>query len=287
MNTLQAIILAIVEGFTEFLPISSTGHLIIANAILGIDPANKFSKLYIVNIQFGAILSVLFLYWRRFLQSVNFYYKLFIAFLPAAVFGFLLNDFIDKLLESVTTVAISMITGGIVLVWVDKFFKKNILDSLRDKDYEEVTEINELGIEVKTKRLKKFPITYRQAFIIGMYQVISMIPGVSRAAITTLGGLIEGLNMKRAAEFSFFLAVPTIAAAAGFKLYKSFQSIRGSDMDLLIMGNIIAFVVAIIAIRFFIGIISRYGLKIFGWYRIVVGTAILLMLLSGKSLHVV
>lgn len=285
MTTLEAAILAVVEGLTEFLPISSTGHLILANALLGIDPANKFSKLFIINIQFGAILAVLFLYWRRFIQAVNFYYKLFVAFMPAAVFGFLLNDYIDSLLESVTTVGISMVLGGIVLVLADKIFNKNIEDAKGDSDYEKVNLINELGIETFEERLKKFPIGYKQSLIIGFFQVVAMIPGVSRAAATTLGGLQQGLNMKRAAEFSFFLAVPTISAAAGYKLIKSYHFIKGADMDLLLMGNFIAFVVAIFAIRFFIGLITRYGLKFFGWYRIIVGSVILLLLLMGKSLH--
>lgn len=286
MTTLEAAILAVVEGITEFLPISSTGHLILTNAMLGIDPENKFAKLFIINIQFGAILSVLFLYWKRFFQVINFYYKLFVAFIPAAVFGFLLNDYIDSLLESVTTVAISMVLGGIVLVLADKIFAKNIADAKDDADYEKVNEINELGIETHEERLKKFPINYKQSLIIGFFQVVAMIPGVSRAAATTLGGLQQGLNMKRAAEFSFFLAVPTIAAAAGYKLFKSYHFIKGTDMGLLLLGNLIAFVVAIFAIRFFIGLITRYGLKFFGWYRIIVGSVILILLLMGKSLHV-
>jgi undecaprenyl-diphosphatase len=285
MTTFEAIVLAVVEGITEFLPISSTGHLILTNAILGLDPENNFAKLYIVNIQFGAIVSVLVLYWKRFIQSIKFYYKLFVAFLPAAMVGFLLNDYIDNLLESVTTVALSMVIGGVVLVLSDKFFTKNIYDAQKDTDYEKVTETNELGIELHNKKIKHFPITYQQAFIVGCYQILSLIPGVSRAAATTLGGLQQGLNMKRAAEFSFFLAVPTIAAAAGYKLIRTYSSIKGSDMGLLLMGNFIAFLVAIIAIRFFIGLITRYGLKFFGWYRIIVGTSILVLLLMGKSLH--
>ncbi|MBX2903454.1 MAG: undecaprenyl-diphosphate phosphatase [Chitinophagales bacterium] len=285
MTTLEAAILAIVEGITEFLPISSTGHLILANSILGIDPENNFAKLYIINIQFGAILSVLFLYWKRFLQAINFYYKLLVAFIPAAVFGLLLNDYIDSLLESVTTVAVSMVLGGIVLVLADKYFSKNIADAATDEDLEKVNEINELGIETTEMKLKKFPLNYKQSFIIGLFQVIAMIPGVSRSAATTLGALQQGLNMKRAAEFSFFLAVPTIAAAAGYKLLKNFQYIKGSDMNLLLIGNLIAFVVAIFAIRFFIGLITRYGLKFFGWYRIIVGSIILILLLMGKTLH--
>lgn len=286
MTTFEAVVLAVVEGLTEFLPISSTGHLILANSILGIDPQSEFAKLYIINIQFGAILSILFLYWKRFLQSISFYYKLFLGFIPAAVFGLLLNDYIDSLLESVTTVAISMVLGGIVLVLLDKFFETSITESNTDNDLEHVHVIDKLGIETKEIRLKAFPINYKQSFIIGLFQVIAMIPGVSRSAATILGGLQQGLNMKRAAEFSFFLAVPTITAAAGYKLLKGFNHIKGSDMQMLLLGNAISFIVAIFAIRFFINLITRYGLKFFGWYRIIVGAAILILLLMGKSLHI-
>ncbi len=286
MTTTEAVILAVVEGLTEFLPISSTGHLILTNAVLGVEQ-NTFTKVYIINIQFGAILSVLFLYWKRFLQSVNFYYKLFIAFLPAAVFGLLLNDYIDALLESVFTVAVSMVVGGIVLVLSDRIFKMNLEAAKEDKDHQRVTEINEFGVEIEVNALKPFPINYKQSLMVGLFQTISMIPGVSRAAATTIGGLQQGLNMKRAAEFSFFLAVPTITAAAGYKLMKSFQFIRGADMGYLLMGNLIAFVVAIFAIRFFIDLITRHGLKFFGWYRIIVGVIILILLFTGHSIELV
>jgi undecaprenyl-diphosphatase len=286
MTTFEAVVLAIVEGLTEFLPISSTGHLILTNALLNIEPSN-FTKVYIINIQFGAILSVLVLYWRRFLQSVNFYYKLLVAFLPAAVFGLLLNDYIDALLESEMTVAISMVVGGVILVASDFLFKKQLDAAATDKDTMRVNTINEFGVEVHKEVLKPFPINYKQSLIVGIFQTISMIPGISRSAATTLGGLQQGLNMKRAAEFSFFLAVPTISAAAGYKLLKGFQFIKGTDMGFLIMGNLIAFVVAIFAIRFFITLITKYGLKFFGWYRIIVGLIIIFLLLTGHSLQMV
>jgi len=286
MTTFEAVVLAIVEGLTEFLPVSSTGHLILTNALLNVEPSN-FTKIYIINIQFGAILSVLVLYWKRFLQSVNFYYKLLVAFLPAAVFGLLLNDYIDALLESEMTVAISMVVGGVILVASDVLFKKQLADATNDRDTMRINVVNEFGIEEHKEVLKPFPITYKQSLIIGFYQTISMIPGVSRAAATTVGGLQQGLNMKRAAEFSFFLAVPTISAAAGYKLLKGFQYIKGTDMGFLIMGNIIAFIVAIFAIRFFITLITKYGLKFFGWYRIIVGLVIIILLLTGHSLQIV
>lgn len=285
MTYFEAILLAIVEGLTEFLPISSTGHLILANSFLGINPESHFAKLYIINIQFGAILSVLFLYWKRFFQAINFYYKLFVAFIPAAVFGFLLNDYIDSLLESVTTVAVSLVLGGIVLVFTDEIFAKTLAQKRDDTDFEKVNTVDEFGIEHKQKQLKEFPIDYKQSFIIGFFQVLAMIPGVSRSAATIIGGLQQKLSMKRAAEFSFFLGVPTIAAAAGYKLLKEFRFIKGSDIDLLLIGNLVSFIVGIFAIRFFIGLITRYGLKFFGWYRIIIGSVILILLLMGKTIH--
>ena len=189
MTIWQALILAIIEGITEFLPVSSTGHMIIASSVMGISH-DEFTKMYTVNIQFGAILSVLVLYTRRFLQTTDFYYKLFVAFLPAAVIGFLLNDYIDAMLENVVVVAISLLVGGIILVFIDRIAK----DYPKDRE-----------------------ITYPEALKIGFYQCIAMIPGVSRSAATIIGGMFQGLTRKQSAEFSFFLAVPTMAAAAGYK----------------------------------------------------------------------
>lgn len=263
MDTLQTIIIAIVEGLTEFLPISSTGHMIIAQQLLGIESTN-FVKAFTVIIQFGAILSVLVLYWKRFFQSWNFYIKLLIGFIPAAVLGLLFNDIIDEMLENVYVVATTLVLGGIVMLFVDKWFNSP------DKDKE---------------------ITYKNAFIIGCFQCIAMIPGVSRSMSTIVGGMSQKLTRKAAAEFSFFLAVPTMAAATGYKLLKLVMEPNGvqtlqDNMTTLIIGNLVAFVVAMLAIKFFIGYVTKYGFKLFGWYRIVLGLAILIFLLTGHEMNI-
>lgn len=258
MSFLQALIIAIVEGITEFLPVSSTGHMIIAQQILGIE-STDFVKMFTVNIQFGAILSVIVLYWKRFFQSTDFYFKLFVAFLPAAVIGFLLGDFIDSMLENVVVVAISLLLGGIVLLFIDKWFNKPVEDQ---------------------------QITWKRALIIGFFQCIAMIPGVSRSAATIIGGMAQKLTRKNAAEFSFFLAVPTMFAASAYKLLQNYQVIQPNDIQLLVFGNIVAFIVALIAIKTFIGFVTRYGFKIFGYYRIVLGLILLILLLSGFNLTV-
>ena len=261
MTTLQAIIIGIVEGITEFLPISSTGHMIITESILGID-INDFTKAFTVSIQLGAILSVIMLYWKRFFQTVDFYFKLFVAFLPAAVLGFLLDKYIDKLLGSVETVAISMFVGGILLLFVDKWFNKPV----RDQE-----------------------ITYSKALKIGFFQCISMIPGVSRSAATIVGGMTQKLTRTTAAEFSFFLAVPTMFAATVFKLYKLFtvnhQIFTSDTIHLLIIGNVVAFVVAMLAIKLFITYLTKHGFKLFGYYRIIVGLTILILLYFHVNLN--
>lgn len=259
MTIWQALILAVIEGITEFLPVSSTGHMIIASSFMGISHS-EFTKMYTVNIQFGAILSVLVLYTRRFLQTTDFYYKLFVAFLPAAVIGFLLNDYIDALLENVVVVAISLLVGGIILVFIDRIAK----DSPKDRE-----------------------ITYPEALKIGFYQCIAMIPGVSRSAATIIGGMFQGLTRKQSAEFSFFLAVPTMAAAAGYKFLKTYESIQAADIKILLFGNVIAFIVAMLAIRFFINFLTKYGFKVFGYYRIVLGIILLALLAMGYELDVV
>jgi undecaprenyl-diphosphatase len=258
MSIWQAIILAIVEGLTEFLPISSTGHMIIVSAMMGINELD-FTKIFTVNIQFGAILSVVALYGRRFFQSLDFYYKLFVAFLPAALIGFLLNDLIDQLLENVIVVAIMLLVGGIVLIFVDKWF--NNTDDQVQADY--------------GKALK-----------IGFFQCLAMVPGVSRSAATIIGGMTQGLTRKAAAEFSFFLAVPTMFAASAYKLLKDYPSIQTTDLQALLIGNLVAFIVAMLAIRFFIGFLTKYGFKLFGYYRIVLGLIILLLLAMGYELKV-
>lgn len=285
MTTAESVILAIVEGLTEFIPVSSTGHMILTEALLKMQ-RSSLTNVYIINIQFGAILSVVILYWKRFFQSLDFYYKLFAAFLPAAVLGFLLDNYIDSLLSSVTTVAVSLVAGGIVLIATDWIFKQQLQDAANDEDTMLVRETDEFGVEHKKEALKPFSLSYVQAVIIGFFQCIAMVPGVSRSASTILGGLTQKLNMKRAAEFSFFLAVPTIFAASAYKLLKSYDAIKGSDIEFFIFGNIISFVVGMIAIKFFISLITRFGLKFFGIYRIIAGLAILVLPSFGYKLEI-
>jgi len=260
MTTIQAIILAIVEGITEFLPISSTGHMIITSSFLGIEK-ETFTKLFEVVIQLGAILSVVVLYYKKFFDFSRwqFYVKLIVAVIPALIFGALFSKKIDALLESSLTVAISMLAGGIVLLFVDNIFNKPKYDSDRS-------------------------ITYPKAFVIGLWQVLAMIPGVSRSAASIIGGMQQGLTRKLAAEFSFYLAVPTMLAATGKKLYDFYKdkgSINSEEIKLLAIGNVVAFVVALIAIKFFITYLQKHGFKLFGWYRIIVGAALLALILSG------
>jgi undecaprenyl-diphosphatase len=283
MTTAEAVILAIVEGLTEFIPVSSTGHLILTEAALKMqeNTYGDFLKVFTVGVQFGAILAVVLLYWKRFFQSLDFYFKIFVAFLPAAVVGLLLHKQIEALLSSVLTVAVSLIVGGVILILVDKIFHRQIEESEHDEDTVTVKELNEFGVDTKKEVLKKFEIGWMQAFIIGCFQTVSMVPGVSRSAATIVGGLTQKLNIKRAAEFSFFLAVPTILGAATLELYKNFYRITGENIDLLIIGNVISFVVGMIAIRFFIGLITRFGLKIFGYYRVLLGICILILYALG------
>lgn len=264
MGVIEAIVLAIVEGLTEFLPVSSTGHMIIASSLMGIEE-DDFTKLFTIVIQLGAILSVLVLYFKRFFKSLEFYYKLFIAFIPAAVFGVLLSDKIDQLLESPLAVGISLVIGGVILLFVDKWFANGDLD--REED-----------------------ISYLTALKIGFFQCIAMIPGVSRSGASIVGGMSQKLTRKLAAEFSFFLAVPTMFAATAKKLYDFFKDdnqITGEQINVLIVGNIVAFVVALIAIRSFIGFLNQHGFRVFGWYRIVAGLVILALLFSGYQLKIV
>jgi len=285
MTTTEAVILGIVEGLTEFLPVSSTGHMILAEALLEMKKSSV-TNVFIVNIQFGAILSVIILYWKRFFQSLDFYYKLAVAFIPAAVLGLALSKFIDRLLSSVTTVAVSLLVGGIILILVDKIFKQQIDDAAHDEDTVRVKKRNEFGVEVTSEQLKEIKVSWKQAFIIGCFQTIAMVPGVSRSAVTIIGGLTQKFNIKRSAEFSFFLAVPTVTAAAAFKLLKEFDTIRGTDIKLLVTGNVISFVVGMLAIKFFIELISRFGLKFFGYYRIIVGATILILMHYGYKLEI-
>ncbi|MBM3915251.1 MAG: undecaprenyl-diphosphate phosphatase [Sphingomonadales bacterium] len=262
MSLLEAILVAIVEGITEFLPISSTGHMIITEKLLGV-PDTDFTKLFTVGIQLGAIMAVVVLYWKKFVaplqdlgRGIQFYLKLLVAVSPALVLGFLLSDYIDSLLESTLTVAISMIAGGIVLLFIDRVFTKETLQQEEQIDF-------------------------WRAFKIGCWQCIAMIPGVSRSASSIIGGMQQQLSRKLAAEFSFFLAVPTMAAATGYKLLKGYKQITPADLQLFAIGNIVAFIVALLAIKFFIQFLQRNGFRLFAYYRIAAGTLLLALLFSG------
>jgi undecaprenyl-diphosphatase len=265
MTILETIIIAIIQGLTEFLPVSSTGHMILTQALLGVE-SDSFVKMFTVNIQFGTILAVVVLYWKRFFQVenfVDFYWKLFIAFLPVAVLGFLFSDVIDMLLESVLVVAIMLVLGGILMLFVDKIFNKPSENQEMD---------------------------WKRALKIGFCQCIAMIPGVSRSMATIVGGMSTKLTRKNAAEFSFFLAVPTMAAATGYTLMKFIKDdgvqAFSENWSTLLIGNIVAFVVGMLAIKFFINFLTKYGFKAFGWYRIVVGGLILVLLLCNVDLNI-
>jgi undecaprenyl-diphosphatase len=260
MDTLQSIIIAIVEGLTEFLPISSTGHMIITEKALGITETD-FIKVFTVAIQFGAILAVVVLYAKKFFdfKRWQFYVKLAAAVVPALVLGFLFSKRIDALLESSLTVAISMLVGGVILLFIDKAFKNSTIDS-----------------EEK--------VSYGKAIIIGVWQCIAMIPGVSRSAASIIGGMQQKLTRSAAAEFSFFLAVPTMLAATCYKLLKYYKESGGfssEEIKQLAIGNVVAFIVALLAIKFFIGFLKKYGFTIWGWYRIIVGIILLLLIWKG------
>lgn len=275
MTWIESIIIAIVEGLTEFLPVSSTGHMIITQGLLGME-STPFLKAFTVIIQFGAILSVICLYWRKFFypetmqtkgytwwQAIwRFYLRLIVGVLPAVVLGLAFNDFIESNLDNVMLVAVMLIVGGVFMLFCDRLFSHS----------SETT-----------------PMTLKRAFLIGCFQCISMIPGVSRSMATIVGGMAQKLTRKAAAEFSFFLAVPTMFAATVYKMYKLFSDggteIIMDNLGALIVGNVVAFVVAMLAIKFFISYVTKYGFKAFGWYRIIVGLAILALLFTGHSLE--
>lgn len=294
MTIFETIIIAIVEGLTEFLPVSSTGHMIIAQHLLGVE-STPFVKAFTVIIQFGAILSVVYLYWKRFfklnhckifdkeladdemgvktvriylkrfLYKFDFYWKLLVAFIPAAFFGLLFSDKIDEMLESVLVVAVMLVVGGIFMLFVDRIFNKEKADQT---------------------------VTEKNAFYIGLFQCIAMIPGVSRSMATIVGGMSQKLSRKVAAEFSFFLAVPTMFVATAYKMLKLFMEPNGLELirenaGMLILGNIVAFVVALMAIKFFISFVTKYGFKAFGYYRIVAGGVLLLLISLGYDLQVI
>ena len=280
MSVFETIIIAIVEGLTEFLPVSSTGPMIIAQNLLGVE-STDFVKAFTFIIQFGAILSVLVLYWKRFFQlnhtplpegtplvkrllhKYDFYWKLFIAFIPAAVFGLLFSDAIDAMLERVEVVAVTLILGGIFMIFCDRIFNKGSEDTV---------------------------LTEKRAFMVGLFQCISMIPGVSRSMATIVGGMAQRMTRKAAAEFSFFLAVPTMLGATVYKVYDLIKEggteIITDNISTLLIGNVVAFIVALLAIKFFINFVTKYGFKAFGWYRIVVGALILILLFTGHNLTI-
>ena len=276
MTCIESIIIAIVEGLTEFLPVSSTGHMIITQGLLGME-STPFLKAFTVIIQFGAILSVICLYWRKFfypetMQSKGytwwqaiwrFYLRLIVGVIPAVILGFTFNDFIESNLDNVMLVAVMLIVGGVFMLFCDRLFS----------DSSETT-----------------PMTLKRAFIIGCFQCISMIPGISRSMATIVGGMAQKLTRKAAAEFSFFLAVPTMFGATCLELYKLMSHdggnilTQGDNLSLLLTGCVVAFVVAILAIKFFINYVAKYGFVAFGWYRIIVGAAILIMAALGYEL---
>src|SRR5829696_5382260 len=286
MSIVEAIIIAIVEGLTEFLPISSTGHMVIASSALGIGDDN-FTKVFEVAIQLGAILAVVILYWRKFFQFTKweFYIKLMVGVLPALLFGFLFNDLIDEMLGSSAIVATSMVLGGIVLLFIDKWFNQPVKPQ-QDILATEVTQ-SEL-IEADEK------LSYKKSLIIGFWQVLAMIPGVSRSAASIIGGMQQNLTRNFAAEFSFFLAVPTMVAATGYSLFlkhwgegaaakKGYELILETSQNTtaFIVGNVVAFVVALIAIKFFISYLQKHGFRLFGWYRIIAGIILLVLVFMG------
>ncbi|MEI6678854.1 MAG: undecaprenyl-diphosphate phosphatase [Mariniphaga sp.] len=263
MTIFQNIVISIVEGLTEFLPVSSTGHMIIAQKILAME-STEFVKVFTVNIQFGAILSVIVLYWKRFFQTWDFYWKLLVAVMPALIIGFLFSEKIDSLLENVMVVAVMLVLGGVFMLFVDSWFNHPKRDQTMD---------------------------WKRSLKIGFYQCIAMIPGVSRSMATIVGGMSTNLTRKNAAEFSFFLAVPTMAAASGYKLLKLIldpkaAAMLSDNLVTLLIGNVIAFLVAMAAIKFFIDYLTKHGFKAFGYYRIAVGLAIIIMSLLGYDLSV-
>ena len=275
MDLLETVIIAIVEGLTEFLPVSSTGHMIIAQSLLGVE-STPFVKAFTVIIQFGAILSVICLYWKRFFYPnaesrgksywramYDFYARLVVGVLPAVVLGLAFNDFIESNLGNVQLVAWMLIIGGVFMLFCDRIFNKGSEDT---------------------------KLTYKRALIIGFIQCISMIPGVSRSMSTIVGGMSQRLTRKAAAEFSFFLAVPTMLGATCLELFKMLTHgdgsilAQGNNLEMLIIGSVVAFVVAILAIKFFINYVTKYGFAAFGWYRIIVGLIIIICTLCGVEM---
>jgi len=265
MSIIQAIIIAIVEGITEFLPISSTAHMKFTNPLIGVQES-AFREMFEVVIQLAAILSVVVLYWKKFFdfKKISFYIKLIIALIPAVIFGALFKKYIDAALNNLVFIACVMIAGGVVLLFIDRFFKKSTIHG-------------------------EPQISNKNAFVIGCFQVLSIIfPGLSRSAATIIGGMSQKLDRSTAAEFSFFLAVPTMLAASVksfYDVYKTNPEVLAKDnMSVLLIGSIIAFIVALLAVKFFIGYLQKHGFKLFGYYRIAIGV-IVLILIYGNIIH--
>jgi undecaprenyl-diphosphatase len=267
MNIIHVIVLAIIEGLTEFLPISSTGHMVVSSAIMGIG-TNDFVKLFEIVIQLGAIMAVVVLYFKRFFRSVDFYVKLVIGVIPAVVFGLLLKKKIDILLESPLIVAIAFVVGGIILLFVDDWFKKPTIT-----EEKEITKLTALKI--------------------GLFQCLAMLPGVSRSGASIVGGMTQGLSRKTAAEFSFFLAVPTMFGATVKDLYDFYKHSNiaaaelQQDIKFLLVGSVVAFIVALFAIKSFITFLEQKGFKLFGYYRIVAGLVIIVLYYTTDILHAI
>ncbi len=260
MDVVQSIMIGIVEGITEFIPISSTGHMIIAEKLLGI-PENEFTEMFTVAIQLGAILAVVVLYWKKFFdfKNLHFYFKLIIGVIPAIILGFLFSKKIDEMMQSTTVVALAILIGGIVLIFIDKLFHHPRIDSEKQ-------------------------VSYGNSFVIGVWQCLAMIPGMSRSASSIIGGMQQKLSRSAAAEFSFFLAVPTMVAATGYKLLKHYKTTGGftaPEIKLLLIGNAVAFVVALLAIKFFIEFLKKHGFRLWGIYRTIVGVILLILIYTG------
>ena len=260
MDIVQSIIIGIVEGITEFIPISSTGHMIIAEKLLGI-PENEFTEMFTVAIQLGAILAVVVLYWKKFFdfKNVYFYIKLMIGVIPAIILGLLFSKKIDEMMKSTTVIALAILIGGIVLIFIDQFFNHPRIQSEKQ-------------------------VSSKNSFIIGIWQCLAMIPGTSRSAASIIGGMQQKLTRSAAAEFSFFLAVPTMIAATGYKLFKHYQTNGGftaPEIKLLLVGNIVAFVVALLAIKFFIEFLKKHGFRLWGIYRTILGIVLLILIYTG------
>jgi len=253
MSVVEAIVVGIVEGLTEFLPVSSTGHIMVAERMLGLE-SGAFVRAFTVLVQLGAILSVVCMYWRRFLGGWKFYGRLLLGFLPAGVMGLLLGGVLDGLLGSVWVVGVSLVVGGVLMLFVDRWFVG------RDES-----------------------VSGGQALVTGVFQCAALVPGVSRSMATIVGGLYAGLSRRQATEFSFLLAVPTLFAAGGYKAWELMRSPGGMEALrenwlVVLVGNVVAFAVGMGAIKGFMGVVSRYGFKGFGYYRIGVGMLVLMLL---------